>query len=240
MALVIGFASKYYTLWNVVITPQYTTDAYGEHWHTGNHYQYSYMKNISSDIVKVKELYPSVTIDDGLRGITTREWGKTVKINMPPNYLTFGKYTGRTVEDIASVDLQYLIWALDNMYIEPAQKEAICSTKEYKEYQAQIQMEINNKLARISPLKSGKHILTILSNPCEGKAFVNITDGHNIELRFRQTKEYFYNGFPYELPVMAGKAKRVKCKAIEYNLQIINTEINKEDGYCYQIANVID
>ena len=59
---VIGFANKFYTLWNVtskVVESKYSKDTLVTN---------TYIKNISMDIDKVKELYPDVEIDESLRG----------------------------------------------------------------------------------------------------------------------------------------------------------------------------
>ena len=50
-----------------------------------------------------------------------------------------------------------------------------------------------------------------------------------------------YNGYEYFLPIFKdGKSKRIKSKELEYTLEIISTEIDKERGTCYQEANVIN
>jgi hypothetical protein len=90
-------------------------------------------------------------------------------------------------------------------------------------------------------LKSGCHKFTIERNPSEdGCVRVNITENHFVDLYFNDVKAFFYNGYEYYLPVLDGKSKRVKGKELEYCIEIINTEINKESGNCTQIANMLN
>lgn len=68
MIQAIGFANKFFTLWSIDAEPVYTTDAYGKHWLTGYHTRYTYHKNISFDLEKAKALYPSLEVQEDLRG----------------------------------------------------------------------------------------------------------------------------------------------------------------------------
>jgi uncharacterized protein (DUF3820 family) len=236
--ITIGFATEFYTLWDVVETPQYKTDAYGKHWLTGKLYVYRYIKNISTDINKVKELYPNAPIDEYLRGITNKEWNRTEKFDLPSNYITFGKYNGRTVEDVAEFDFQYLLWLLNSC--NSAMGKHIKETKEYKDYETKSTSAIQEKLNSIKPLSDGIHKLTVERNPRDGRVTVCLSDNHTLELLFAQTKECFYNGYSYEIPVIGGKAKRIKGKSIEYNLRIKKTDTNYKNGCIHQIAYVLN
>jgi uncharacterized protein (DUF3820 family) len=235
---VIGFATEFYTLWDMQEEKRYQTDAYGKQWLVETTYRYFYIRNISTSIEKVKSQYPNTCIDKSLHGIQEREWHKVVRSNMPDNYLSFGKYKGRTVEDVATFDFQYLLWVLDNGV------ESLCNsikaTHQYKEWEANEQAQVQEKLKAIQPLSDGVCRLTLLHNPINGCAIAEIASNHRVEFRFAQTKECFYNGFSYELPIINGKAKRVKGKEIEYNIQVVDTQIDNRNGNVFQIVNVIN
>ena len=62
MKNLIGFATKYYTLWSVEKVPVYITDSYGKHWLSRVDERYTYHKNVSMSLDKVKELYPTLTL----------------------------------------------------------------------------------------------------------------------------------------------------------------------------------
>lgn len=78
----IGFATKFYTLWDVVTEDMYTTFGH-KHYKTGVKTTCFYIKNISMDLDKVKELYPDVPIWEDLRGINMREYSFTKKVELP-------------------------------------------------------------------------------------------------------------------------------------------------------------
>ena len=103
---VIGFANKFYTLWDVtskVVESKYSKDTLVTN---------TYIKNISMDIDKVKELYPGVEIDESLRGHScTFEYIKEQK-EINTDKFSFGKYEGKLISECT--DNSYLRWFFDN------------------------------------------------------------------------------------------------------------------------------
>ena len=106
----IGFANKFYTLWDV--TSKVVESKYSKHTIVTN----TYIKNISTDIDKVKELYPGVEIDESLRGHScTFEYIKERK-EINTDKFNFGKYEGQLISECN--DESYLIWFFDNCDVE--------------------------------------------------------------------------------------------------------------------------
>ena len=60
----IGFATEYYTLWDVTNENQYFTDTYGNHHLQSIRTNFCYIKNISKDLSIVEAKYPGVSIDE--------------------------------------------------------------------------------------------------------------------------------------------------------------------------------
>ena len=105
---VIGFAGKYYTLWEVTSS---TTDfCNGKHCIIKS---YTYLQNISFDKEKVFAMYPNIEIDEELRGRTKsfksyKEYWDNI------DTFRFGKYAGNNLEEIAKIDREYLEWLKEN------------------------------------------------------------------------------------------------------------------------------
>lgn len=95
--LIIGFSGTYYCLWH------YAKDIYGN-------YRHSYIKRISTDIEKVKKLYPDYPIDMDLRGMIF-DWSKTSSPRTKPtdSQFTFGRQRGY---EISTSDDIKALWAL--------------------------------------------------------------------------------------------------------------------------------
>ena len=107
MKQVIGFATQFYTLWNYEAVPQYKTDSYGNHHQTGVEHKYYYVKNVSTDLEKVKSLFPNVEIDAELRG--TSSFTRNEKLDLPNNYFWAGKYAGKLIDDVMEFDFKYCL-----------------------------------------------------------------------------------------------------------------------------------
>ena len=236
---VIGFGGTFYTLWTFQKEIKYYTALDGRHYPSYPVYHYSYIKNISTDLDKVKNLHPNISIDMGLKGSSSFSQSKKEE-DLSPEILKFGKYAGRSVYDIVKVDISYTAYMIDNYGYNKSWQLAK-ETSEYTEYITRVQREIDEKITLLRPVESGRHTLTINRNPDnKGVVIVEVAENHCLELRFLNIRELFYNGLSYYLPVFKDKAKRVKGKEFEYNLEVIETEVNRQSGYLYQIANVIN
>ena len=97
--LKIGFATEFYTLWDVTTEPKYFTDSYGNHWLQGENTYFGYIQNISKDLSTVKTKYPDLEIDEDLRG-KNRSWSRSTEEDLTPQILKFGKYYGKSIQEV--------------------------------------------------------------------------------------------------------------------------------------------
>jgi hypothetical protein len=162
---IIGFASQYYTLWSYSRDVRYVTDVNGNH--RPSYYQESYVfhKNISKDIEKVKQLYPNLSIDETLRG---RDRSFSVKGNedLTPELIKFGKYYGYTINEIAEMDFDYLLWLEGSCYNQ-ATRELIQNHPLVVEHYENIRLEEQKKIdaVRSTFLKKGEYTIRFERNP---------------------------------------------------------------------------
>lgn len=232
---VIGFANKFYTLWDVtskVVESKYSKDTLVTN---------TYIKNISMDIDKVKELYPDVEIDESLRGHScTFEYTKERKETNTDKF-NFGKYEGKLISECT--DNSYLCWFFDNCDGERKQnvearlvelgfviKDDIIFTQEEIAKQEQIERMLSNKEELEILFNRNLSIEFDSSDKCYG-VYRN-EDG--ILFKFNDVKLNYYNGFEYGLPLVNGKAKRIKNKTIK--IKDYKYEITKYDT----IVEVLD
>lgn len=89
MSQIIGFGGTFYTLWTYSTRENFYVDSYGNSYCTGGITNYYFLKNISTDLNKVKELYPHLSIDEGLKGRYV-SWQKVDKIELPAHLFPQG------------------------------------------------------------------------------------------------------------------------------------------------------
>ena len=225
---VIGFVNKFYTLWDVtstVVELKYSKDTLVTN---------TYIKNISTDIDKVKELYPGVEIDESLRGHScTFEYIKERK-EINTDKFNFGKYEGQLISECN--DESYLIWFFDNCDVERKKnveerlvklgfivKNDTIFTQEEIEKQEQIERMLSNKEELEVTFDRNLSVEFDSSNKCYG-VYRN-EDG--ILFKFNDVKLNYYNGFEYCLPLVNDKAKRIKNKTVK--IKDYKYEITKYD-----------
>jgi hypothetical protein len=225
MKKIIGFATQFYTIWDYEAVPQYKTDSYGNHHQTGVNHNYYYIKNVSTDIDKVKALFPNVEIDTELRG--TSSFTRNEKLDLPENYFWGGKYAGKLIDDILEIDFKYCLWSAENYnmpYITNHPKyiahfEAIAKAE---------QAEINSK----ELLKVGDVV-----------ELEFITNGYNADEEYTECwTEANYNDvevvvncngvkpvsgmYPYLMPVINGKTQKTKGKKLTVTIiEVLETNI---------------
>lgn len=235
MGLAIGFATEFWTLWEIDVEKTYTTDAYGRHWHTGNKVIRTYIKNISTDLNKAIALHPNVPVNEDLRG-HTRSWSSSESIDRPANIMWFGKYTGQDIAEIAKTDLPYLLWALENAN-DGRLKAAIAELPEVIAELAKRADEKTRFFASIPVIGSGEVTVEVTGNPKDNQApnngftgpaiIATIGQFNFIHLfvpgKYEGVKEYYYDGMPYYLPIIDGKATRVKGKMMTCDVEVIDT-----------------
>lgn len=242
MIQAIGFANKFFTLWSIDTEPVYTTDAYGKHWLTGYNTYYTYHKNISFDIEKAKALYPNLEVQEDLRGKTI-SWTTENKEDLCPQIMKFGKHYGKDINELLELDFQYLIWICENKGYSSNGKYAKALPKVQEHFRA-IE-DASNKLiedrnnAFEATLDAGFYEFVAERNLKinDGFAYIYVNEG-DLCITFKFEEGTFsyneYNGFAYGLPIVKGKAKRMKGKAVKFEFTEDKTEV-----YQVIVKNVI-
>lgn len=233
MIQAIGFANKFFTLWSIDVEPVYTTDAYGKHWLTGHNTRYTYQKNISFDVEKAKSLYPTLEVMEDLRGKTT-SWTTENKEDLCPEIMKFGKYYGHNINDLLVSDFQYLVWICENKRYSSNGKYAMNLPKIQDHFKAiedatnKVIEDRNNAFEAI--LKAGSYEFVAERNLKinDGFAYIYVNEG-DLCITFKFEAGTFsyneYNGFSYGLPIVKGKAKRMKGKAVKFEFTEDKTEV---------------
>ena len=244
MALRIGFATEFYTLWDIDIQPQYTKDANGNAWHTHDKWCFWYQQNISKDIEKVKALYPGVPIDEELRGIT-RSWDKVVTLSDPcPHILKFGKYRGQDLSWIAEKDFNYLLWLVNNCY-DSKVRELVLALPQVIAYLAEKDAREQAELNAIERIQqSGIVELRFIKSSATARSYSTTEDNQFVLdycvratltnadqektivfVSFDDAKymegSYSYPG--YYMPVVDGKGKRLSGKTVKVEVELLHT-----------------
>ena len=227
MKKLIGFATQFYTLRDYEAAPEYKTDAYGNHHCTGTKHCFYYIKNISTDLDKVKALYPTVEIDEDLKG-KTNSFSSYTKQDLPENFFWGGKYAGKLVDEILVSDFQYCLWSSENYGGKTSQY-----IKNHPIYVAYVEAQEKAKQAEINAhnlLKAGDVVeLEFVRNGYN--ADEDYTECWT-EARFEDVevcvncgvKPVLSGMYPYLMPVINGKALRTKGKKLQVKvLEVIET-----------------
>lgn len=224
---IIGFATQYYTLWNYNSEKVYAKEGYLAY----IKHEYTYIKNISTDLDKVKTLYPDTTIDDTLRGKTSSfSYRETIKKEFDGNF-NFGKYISKSVDSILFHDFSYCLWLVDNANNDVT--DYIKNTEIYKNYIKTAEAEKNNILSSVNPPKKGDKItLTFLTNgyninedyfndeyTCSTTA--ETIDGLKVFVKHQSFKEVDCR-YPYIMPSINGKPRKTKNKEFEVEVKEVS------------------
>lgn len=233
MPQAIGFSNKYFTLWSIDTEPVYTTDSYGKHWLTGHNTRYTYHKNISFDLEKAKALHPTLEVHEDLRG-RTDSWVTSNKEDLCPHIMKFGKYYSRNINELVEEDFQYIIWICDNKGYSSNGKYAMALPKVQEYYKsiedAANKAIINRNNAFEALLKTGSFEFIPERNLkiSDGFAYIYVNNGDLcVTFKFEEgTYSYNeYQGFAYGLPLVKGKAKRMKGKTVKFEFTEDQTEV---------------
>jgi uncharacterized protein (DUF3820 family) len=233
MIQAIGFANKYYTLWSIDKEPVYITDAYGKHWLTGYNTRYTYHKNISFDLEKAKALYPTLEVQEDLRG-KTDSWTTENKEDLCPQIMKFGKYYGKDINELLEQDFQYLVWVCENKGYSSNGKYAKNLPKIQEHFKAiedasnKLINDRNNAFEAILKAGSFEFVAERNLKINDGFAYIYVNEG-DLCITFKFEEGTFsyneYNGFAYGLPIVKGKAKRMKGKTVKFEFTEDKTEV---------------
>lgn len=218
---VIGFAGKYYTLWDC-----YTETTTNEKGVRFIHEHHQYIKNISFDLDKARAKYPDAPVDENLRGVT-RSWTDT-RVEYPDNVFAFGRYRGNLFTEIHDYD--YMSWYFTQTHI-GAQEclKPILEANGYYIYMCgesydiitEVEHQKQLNLAEIQAQKAREYAEQLANGTLEFTPTRNLDDcgdwwdtETDFIFRFDEVREYYYEGYPYYLPVLKGKAKRIKNQRV--------------------------
>lgn len=227
MKQIIGFATQFYTLWNYNQERTYQTDAYGNHHCTGIKHIYSYIKNISTDLEKVKSLYPNLIIDETVKG-KTNSFDYYVKQDLPENIFWGGKYRGKLVDEIMVSDFQYCLWSASNyggktsQYIQSHPIYLAYIEAEEKAKQTEIEKAQTLKVGDVVELEFIRNGYNADDDYTECWTEANLGDTV-IKVLCGGVKAVS-GMYPYLMPIVNGKAQKTKGKKIEVKvLEVFNT-----------------
>jgi len=242
MARLIGFATEFYTLWDVQEECRYTTDSQGKSWLTGKDYKFFYIKNVSTDLNKVKSLYPDLSIDESLRG-KCRDFIVEGKEDLCPQIMKFGKYYGRNLDELVSLDFNYVLWLVENgnysgnrLYAEKLPQIVKHFTGIENEQVAK-EAEAESILSELATLKTISFVAERNLTVGETEAYIMpLYKGIPVILKFKGGYNVMsYNGFDYALPTINGKAKRIKGNEITLTFEHIDSEFGDNEFLVHTI-----
>lgn len=235
--LQIGFATKYFTLWDVQNETEYSGS---EGQYSYNVTRFTYLQNLSlveeNAIAKAKEKgCTELGINDELRGRSGRSFQiRTPKKEVFENYqFTYGKYRGDDIRE--NTDVNYLKWYFNETELMVVAERVCELDSDYSIYEDRLvnEEQLDNLLATKKiedKLKKTGTIQLEMERNLDTYGFVQI-DG--IPYSFENYVQRSYNGYGYGLPTLNGKAKRVKNKIIE-----VKVEFGYVDGW--EMWKVID
>lgn len=208
------------------------------------YYRYSYIKNIYFDKEKVQSKYPGVEFDESLRGKTISFNSTPVEVWTVNDCFRFGKYKYVNVNDCQ--DSEYIRW-----YLNSIENNGESNTKHY-EFVKSVLLERGYKMfdgILMNNTEYNRHIETIeyinkLIDMVREHKPVEITVSYNFDengyykddngILYQYTsemKENYYQGFSYYLPILNGKAKRVKNKTLRISGYTIG---NNKYNFCFK------
>lgn len=228
--IIIGFSEKYFTLWNV----------FGDE----RRQEFQYVKNISMNLDVVREKYPDVEIDYTLRGTSWIVREKKEQVEYEGDVFQHGRYIGLNIVDCKDYD--YMFWYYSNCANEREQEtimtvlepvgyrtithvymcdgekvthHGIMTPEEAKHYD-EIQRKFDATIDRIK--NEGTVEVTVTTNAeyqFEDDNYTLFTEDKIVVLVVDEAKEQYYNGYTYYLPVINGKAKRLKNKTVTFDVK---------------------
>jgi hypothetical protein len=225
MPLQIGFAGTFYTLWHVMTEPTYETSLDGRHYQTGNKTTFTYYQNLSKDLSEAQKKAAAkgcknLTPDLGLKGEKYFEryerFEREPEQVIPEDCFQFGKYKGQNLREVN--DLKYLIWYAVNSDSKIAQTIAAEESSDYCIYKGEFMtVDAKRSLQNYSKIEKAFKTVGYFDALCEKNQ--NHDAVFICGARFdscNEVKEFDYQGYEYFLPVIDGKAKRVKGKLLRY------------------------
>jgi|688.fasta_scaffold34663_2 hypothetical protein len=217
--LIIGFSGTYYCLWSWITEYSYSMTGSGA-WVRGNGYaKYSYIKRISTDLEKVKQLYPQLPINESIHGekweFNSRDSRATKRVILTPDVFPYGfKCEG---DKIMECEDPKILWAL---YLENNFDHSIDLARSQvyaRRRLAELGLLIRYNTSKTIVVESGESI-TIRKNYCSPQFAAKL------ELSKSMNKGHFYQ---------MGEKVKIAVK------EISSFSFETQFGKCY-IINYID
>jgi len=218
--LKIGFASKYFTLWDVSTWTEYGQGTTGTYSYQKT--QYTYYRNLSINEDKALEKakkagVADLTVDTELFGRSGRSFYKVSPreyVKYEDTQFSYGKYCGEYFSKCE--DTNYLQWYFrDNGNIKAAERLVELDDYFVIENGELINQDIleNRNRAKVleTVLKTQGFIDVFVDRNVDEYGFLNV-DG--VKFHFNNIKLNWYKDWSYYRPVLKGKAKLIKNKNV--------------------------
>ena len=224
---VIGFSTKYYTLWDI-----YGEQITGRDGRKGKKVTATYLRNISTDLETAKARYPEATVDLSVHG--THSWNRTVWEPLPTDVFHSGRYRGQSIAKCP--DLDYLFWAyccsfFSNEEQRDIAKDVLLRSGLYAMYKDRllkaaeaVRLEANDaEIQELCDTLTAGGSITVDNEPgvhldesTEDRQFVSFSRDGRIILIWPEDMlvEHEYYGHKYWMPVKKGKGVRIKDREI--------------------------
>jgi len=239
---IITLAHKYYALWEMYTRTNNTSYGYTE---VRNYYRF--VKNLGKDLEKAKANYPDVEINLKINRFHRTEEVYEKRVWTSVDYIRFGKYFRTPVREC--YDFSWLEWYYDR----------IENDTKHKDFVEEWLLENGYKLNKMgsyyyltSPLEQKRSMMISdkykdILEKVNNNESINFSFEKNLDYKgeyfdgsseiryhFNHYNTYSYEGYPYGLPLLNGKAKRIKFKNLvltSYTTEMVNDElvINIED-----------
>jgi hypothetical protein len=163
-----------------------------------------------------------------------------------------GKYDGKRIIDIVVTDLSYVQWYYNNAYgaysvavkalLEKLPLFAVILEKE----RADMQDKVDAMKAKFDAIEFLGNVGDTVDVEFEFtkieqcRVWFTTETGLNCSIDFKQNevKEMYYRGFPYQLPLVNGKAKKLKGKTVVIKATIISNEEEINSNYCAKTSEL--
>ena len=217
---IITLAHKYYALWEKFTRVNNTSYGYTE---TRNYYRF--VKNLGKDLERAKAKYSEAEVNLKINRFHSSEEVYEKRVWTGFDHIRFGKYFRTPIREC--YDFSWLEWYYDTIEDNTKHKDAV---EEWLLENGYLLKKIGSSYYLISPLeqkrstmKSDKYreILEKVNNNEPINFFIEKNlDYHGeyfdrpseIRYHFNHYNTYSYEGYPYGLPLLNGKAKRIKFK----------------------------
>lgn len=208
---IIGFATKFYTLWSVSNEPY--TNQYGEQ--IGVTHRYAFIKKISTSLERARALFPDTPVDESLRGHRSFNRFESFRPQYADDEFAFGKLAGTKVADCRDSGYLAYVWnGLTDQQKTIATPVLVSSgyhmvggdlmtSAQYNRFAEHVNFE--------NTAKSGNAFDVLFEKSLDEYGnywFKGLT------IHFPEFNVNCYNGFYYALPVVNGHAKRIKSKMV--------------------------